>query len=141
MSASCYGLRMWIELGFRDLKSFGWDWESSRVLSPSRCWNQWLVMSVSTVLVLLIGTWLSWLSGKGSQEACNLGITRGVTPANRRSLSRICLDFLNTIIHRGRDWILGRISKKGWAGIGKGKLRLTLLYPSQFKPPQKTVVQ
>jgi hypothetical protein len=51
-----YGLRMWIECGFRDLKAFGGDWEHTRRQDPTRVARHWLVLAVASVWVLAAGT-------------------------------------------------------------------------------------
>lgn len=42
-----YGLRYWIEQGFRLVKSFGFDWEHSRITEPERIMRLWLVYAVA----------------------------------------------------------------------------------------------
>jgi hypothetical protein len=51
-----YGLRAWIELGFRSLKSLGWHWERTRRTDPDRVARHWLVLAVATLWVLATGT-------------------------------------------------------------------------------------
>ncbi len=51
-----YGLRMWIESGFRDLKSMGWEWERTRRRDPLRVSRFWLVLSLATIWSLATGT-------------------------------------------------------------------------------------
>jgi hypothetical protein len=51
-----YGVRMWIECSFRDLKAFGWDWEHTRRQNPRRVARHWLVLAVASVWVLTAGT-------------------------------------------------------------------------------------
>ena len=46
---SWYGLRMWIELGFRALKSVGWQWQKTRRSDPARVARHWLVLAVATL--------------------------------------------------------------------------------------------
>ncbi len=53
---SWYGLRMWIELGFRALKSMGWQWHKTRRTNPERVARYWLVLAVATLWVLGCGT-------------------------------------------------------------------------------------
>lgn len=53
---SWYGLRMWIELGFRALKSLGWQWQQTRRDEPERVARHWLVLAVATLWVLGCGT-------------------------------------------------------------------------------------
>lgn len=50
-----YGLRMWIEAGFRDLKRMGWQWERTRRTDPVRVARHWLVLAVATAWVLAHG--------------------------------------------------------------------------------------
>lgn len=47
-----HGLRMWIEVGFRDLKRMGWQWERTRRTTLIRVARHWLVLAVATVWVL-----------------------------------------------------------------------------------------
>ena len=45
---SWYALRFWIELGFKALKSLGWQWQKTRRTDPERISRHWLVLSVAT---------------------------------------------------------------------------------------------
>jgi hypothetical protein len=51
-----YGLRMWIEAGFRLLKSAGWQWHKTRRTDCARAARHWLVLAVATLLTLACGT-------------------------------------------------------------------------------------
>jgi hypothetical protein len=51
-----YGLRAWIELGFRTLKSLGWHWDRTRRTAPDRVARHWLVLAVATLWTLATGT-------------------------------------------------------------------------------------
>jgi hypothetical protein len=51
-----YGLRAWIEAGFRVLKSLGWHWERTRRTAPHRVARHWLVLAVATLWTLATGT-------------------------------------------------------------------------------------
>jgi hypothetical protein len=51
-----YGLRVWIELGFRVLKSFGWQWERIRRDRAERVARHWLVLAVATLITVAYGT-------------------------------------------------------------------------------------
>lgn len=51
-----YGLRVWVELGFRTLKRFGWHWERTQRTDPHRVACHWLVMAVATLWTLSAGT-------------------------------------------------------------------------------------
>lgn len=52
-----YGLRSWIEVGFRSLKSMGWHWDRSRRTDPERVARHWLVLAVATLWTVGVGTW------------------------------------------------------------------------------------
>jgi hypothetical protein len=51
-----YGLRVWVELGFRALKGMGWHWERTRRTDPDRVARHWLVLAVATLWTLATGT-------------------------------------------------------------------------------------
>jgi hypothetical protein len=51
-----YSLRMWIELGFKALKSLGWHWDKTRRTDPTRVARHWLVLAVATLLTLATAT-------------------------------------------------------------------------------------
>jgi hypothetical protein len=53
---SAYGLRYWIECGFRVLKSAGWRWQATRRTAPDRVAAHWLVLAVATLFVVAAGT-------------------------------------------------------------------------------------
>jgi hypothetical protein len=53
--AAWYGLRMWIEHGFKRFKSDGWQWHESRITDPDRAGRVWLAMAVATRWVLSVG--------------------------------------------------------------------------------------
>lgn len=51
-----YGMRMWIENGFRNLKSMGFDWERTKRKHKERIERHWLVMAVGQLLLVAYGT-------------------------------------------------------------------------------------
>jgi Transposase DDE domain len=50
-----YGMRAWIEHGFKLLKSDGWQWQRSQMTDPERVERLWLVLAVATRYVLALG--------------------------------------------------------------------------------------
>jgi hypothetical protein len=50
-----YGMRAWIEQGFKLLKSGGWQWQATRMTDPERAERLWLVLAVATCFVLKVG--------------------------------------------------------------------------------------
>jgi hypothetical protein len=54
-SAVWYGLRSWIEQGFKVLKGGGWQWQRTRMEDPGRVERLWLVLAVATLWVVALG--------------------------------------------------------------------------------------
>jgi hypothetical protein len=50
-----YGMRSWIEGGYKLLKSGGWQWQATRMTDPDRVERLWLVLAVATCYVLAMG--------------------------------------------------------------------------------------
>jgi hypothetical protein len=53
---SWYGLRPWIELGFRALKGVGFQWQQTRRTEPDRVARHWLGLAVAMLWSLAAGT-------------------------------------------------------------------------------------
>lgn len=54
-SATWYGLRTWIEQGFKIIKGGGLDWEKTRMEDPERVERVWLAMAVATLWLVAVG--------------------------------------------------------------------------------------
>ena len=55
-SEACwYGLRAWIEHGFKLTKRGGWQWQRTRLTDPERAARLWLAVAVATLWVLSVG--------------------------------------------------------------------------------------
>ncbi len=50
-----YGLRMWIERGFKLTKRGGWQWQATRMTNPERAARLWLVVAVATLWLVSVG--------------------------------------------------------------------------------------
>ena len=50
-----YGMRAWIEQGFKLLKHGGWQWQMTGMTDPERASRLWLVLAVATRYVLAVG--------------------------------------------------------------------------------------
>lgn len=100
-----YGLRMWVELGFRALKSMGWQWQRTRRTDPERVARYWLVLAVVTLWVLAYGTRVEDADQNGVPPAH----VRTPPPLHRRrkrtmSVFRQGLAWLRQALGRGRLW-------------------------------------
>lgn len=62
VTAAEYGMRMWEELAFRDLKSGGWQWQRSRVRVPARAARLWLVLALASAWMVVCGLWVASFS-------------------------------------------------------------------------------
>ncbi len=60
-NAAWYGLRSWIEQGFKFIKRAGFQWQNTRMTDPNRASRLWLAVSISTL----------WLLSVGSQQDCS----------------------------------------------------------------------
>ncbi len=55
-SEACwYGLRAWIEQGFKITKRGGWQWQRTRMTDPQRAARLWLAVAVATLWLLSVG--------------------------------------------------------------------------------------
>ena len=50
-----YGMRSWIEQGFKDYKRGGWQWHQTKMTDPARAERLWLAMAVATLWVVSVG--------------------------------------------------------------------------------------
>ena len=53
--AGWYGLRAWIEQGFKITKRGGWQWQRTRMTDPQRAARLWLAVAVATLWLLSVG--------------------------------------------------------------------------------------
>jgi hypothetical protein len=102
-----YALRMAIELGFRMLKSMGWQWESTRRRDPDRVARHWLILAVATLWTLAYGTRAEAAEEVGQPPArLRAPPRRGDRPRRPRriSLFRRGLEVFCRCLARGRLW-------------------------------------
>jgi hypothetical protein len=50
-----YGLRTWIEQGFKITKRAGWQWQRTRMTHPDRAARLWLAVAVATLWLVSVG--------------------------------------------------------------------------------------
>jgi hypothetical protein len=53
--ACWYGLRAWIDQGFKVTKRGGWQWQRPRMTDPQRAARLWLAVAVATLWLLSVG--------------------------------------------------------------------------------------
>lgn len=49
ISPTWYALRLWIEAGFKALKSGAFQWQRTRMSNPARAERLWLVLAIATL--------------------------------------------------------------------------------------------
>ena len=89
-----YGLRAWIEQGFKKPKRGGWQWQYTRMTDPDRAERLWLAIAIATWWLLSVG---------GEAEAA---IPTAIFPTVPGSPRR-----------QGHHWRLVGIFRHGWALI------------------------
>jgi len=53
--AGWYGLRSWVECGFKHTKRGGWQWQNTHMTDPDRASRLWLAMAVASLWVVSVG--------------------------------------------------------------------------------------
>jgi hypothetical protein len=125
VGVSWYGLRVWIELGFRALKSLGWHWERTRRRDPARVARHWLVLAIATLLDLAVGTRLEDAAQRGLPPG-RLRRPRAPTPPPARARH-------TSVFARGLAWLNRQVLR------GKGWWRALWLLPQALPDPPETL--
>ena len=92
--ACWYGLRAWIEQGFKRIKRGGWQWQYTRMTDPARVERLWLAIAIATWWLLAVG---------GEAEAEIKALAFPPLPGSPR--------------RQDRRWRLRGIFQHGWALI------------------------
>ena len=97
-SACWYGLRAWIEQGFKRIKRGGWQWQYTRMEDPERADRLWLAIALAT--------W--WLLSVGGEAEASLPVeTLPQVPGSVRRLKRGWR--MVGIFRRGRNLIMAAL--------------------------------
>jgi hypothetical protein len=64
-----YGLPIGVELGFRALKSLGWQWQRTRRTEPDRVARHWLALPTATLWTVAVGTRVEDADARGVPPA------------------------------------------------------------------------
>ena len=134
---SWYALRFWIELGFKALKSLGWQWQKTRRTDPERISRHWLVLSVATLLALAYGTRVEDAYDRRIAPGSLRAPPRTLAPTHRSSpekpgrtvsVIRHGIAWLRRSLHRGRLWSRVWLLPEPWPEP-KSNLEITRLVP------------
>jgi len=114
-----YGMRSWIEGGFKDTKRGGWGWHQTKMVDPERAERLWLAIAVATL----------WAVSVGGEADANLPVSSlealpqthvARRTATKRSRPRMLSCFARGIITiigrliRGDGLVLGRFIPEPW---------------------------
>jgi Transposase DDE domain len=107
--ASWYGLRAWIEQGFKDSKRGGWQWQHTRMEDPERADRLWLAIAVATLWLLRVG---------GSARACE---TAPAEPMPFEQGQQCChhVSQISSVFARGQKTILMALLKHRRLPLGQ----------------------
>ena len=105
-----YGLRAWIEQGFKRIKRGGWQWQYTRMDDPARAERLWLAVAIATWWLLSVG---------GESDADLPNETMDAVPHTQRG--RQPRWRLIAIFHRGWNKIIAALLRHDPLPFGKGK--------------------
>lgn len=119
-----YGLRAWIEQGFKRIKRGGWQWQYTRMEDPARAERLWLAVAVAT-------WWLLSVGGEADAKILTQTIEQ-VPQTHGRQRPRWRLV---AIFRRGCNQIIAALMHHQQIPLGKG---IPEPWPEMF-PPEKLV--
>jgi hypothetical protein len=112
-SACWYGLRAWIEQGFKITKRAGWQWQRTHMPIPARAARLWLAVAVATLWLLSVG-------GEADEAipARTVPEVTALIPLPRRRRRATCLRLVS-VFRRG--WTLILVALLEQAPLPRGR--------------------
>ena len=114
--AGWYGMRAWIEQGFKLTKRAGWQWHRTRMTDPARAARLWLAVAVATLWLVSIGG-----AADATIPESTLPEVPALVPAYRQA-------------RRATRWRLVSIFRRGWLMLVAALLRHEPLPEGRFVP-------
>lgn len=111
--ACWYGLRAWIEQGFKITKRGGWQWQRTRMNDPQRAARLWLAVAVATLWLLSVGGVAE--ETLPASTLLPLADCDGPTPRSRRATQLR----LVSVFHRG--WITILVALLNYRRLPQGR--------------------
>ena len=117
-----YGLRFWIECGFKDGKRGGWDWYYTKMQDPGRASRVWLVMAVAMLWVIAVGGEQDALLDEQGWDDVPQESQQGTGGKRRRRYRRLScfsrgLIAITTAVLKGEDLPLGTFVPFDWSQL------------------------
>ena len=138
-TAVWYGMRSWIEGGFKDTKRGGWGWHQTKMVDPERAERLWLAIAVATLWAVSVGGEADANLPVSSLEALpETHVARG--HATRHSRPRMLSCFARGLITivgsliRGDGLVVGRFVPEPWPtkpSVPKKKNTKSKAHPAQ----------
>jgi hypothetical protein len=128
--ACWYGLRIWIEQGFKRIKRGGWQWQHTRMQDPARVERLWLAVAIATWWLLAVG---------GEADAAIAKETMEAVPKTQRRRWRLVGIFLrgwtqiNAALMCHDPLPLGKGKPELWPQLPRNKVKFTPDPPSLTK--------
>ncbi len=114
-----YGMRSWIEGGFKDTKRGGWQWHQTKMVDPQRAERLWLAIAVATLWAVSVGGEVdanlpvSSLQALPQTHVARRKATSRSRPRMLSCFARGILTIIGTLI-RGDGLVLGRFLPEPW---------------------------
>ena len=125
-AAAWYGLRAWIEQGFKLTKRGGWQWQRTRMTHPARAARLWLAVAVATLWLVSVGG----ATEDAIPESTILDVTAVLgAPRRQRRATRLRLV---SVFQRGWSTILVALLRQTPLPIGQ-------LIPEPWPAPEAPV--
>jgi hypothetical protein len=123
-----YGMRMWIEHGFKDDKRGGFRWEQTKMTDPTRATRLWLVLALAHL----------WTVSLADEAQPSLALP--LAPPRTRALSCLNQGWLRILIAIVTHQPLprGRFCPLPWPALPFSRSILDLLMPGAHYVPLKT---
>jgi hypothetical protein len=118
-TAVWYGMRSWIEGGFKDTKRGGWQWHQTKMVDPERAERLWLAIAVATLWVVSVGGEadmnlpVSSLEALPSTHVARRKATGRSRPRMLSCFARGVVTIVGALI-RGDGLVLGRFVPEPW---------------------------
>ena len=118
-SAVWYGMRSWIEGGFKDTKRGGWGWHQTKMTDPERAERLWLAIAVATLWVVGVGGEVDATLPQSSLQAlpethvARRTATQRARPRMLSCFARGIITIVGRLI-RGDGLVLGRFVPDPW---------------------------
>jgi hypothetical protein len=118
-TAVWYGMRSWIEGGFKDSKRGGWGWHQTKMVDPRRAERLWLAIAVATLWAVSVGGEVDATLPVSSLEALphtHVARRTATTRSRPRMLSCFARGMITIVgrLIRGDGLVLGRFVPEPW---------------------------